>query len=780
MTINIPKIILRLIFGKRLPRTNGKLVLPGIRDTVLVRRDRYGTAYISAGCECDAWYGLGFCHGQDRAFQLELLLRVVRGTLSEILGPRTLAIDRLSRRIGFARSAAAQWEHLAEEHKQVIRAYTGGISAGSRVGCSRKAHEFALLGTAPSAFTGSDVLGVLKLLSFTLSANWDMELARLRILLSDGAEALKALDPACLDDDAAAAHGFPGLPAAIDRLERDVARFTALTGGGGGSNNWVIAPNKTRTGRPLLANDPHLAPMLPPYWYLATIHTPDWRVAGASFVGAPCFPAGHNQKAGWGMTAGLVDNTDFFIEQIGPDGQSVRRGNGFVPCRVLREIITVKGRKPVTEEVLLSPHGPVVGPALDGDFAALALRATWLDNGPVNGLLRIHKAASFAEFRRAFKDWPALSLNMVYADTGGSIGWQLAGHAPRRKKGHGAVPRAGFDPDTGWKERHVPFNRMPHVQNPPEGFIVTANNRPTSEGNMPFLGVDWLDHYRKTRISECVSARNDWDPAAARALQTDKRSIPWAEIRDIVLGLESADPDVRQALELLKNWDGTVSAGSSAAAVYELFMAEMIGRIVRRRAPRAARWALGKGFSPLITHSFLGLRRYSHLVSLVRARPGGWFHGSWEDEMQGALKATAAALRGRYGPRTEKWTWGGVRPLVLPHALGEQYPFSRIFNLGPFPCGGDATTVNQTAVDLNKVTANPLVTVSLRMVLDIGNWDENSFSLPGGQSGNPFSPHYADLLNFWRQGRGISLAWSEEETVSRTRSTLELVPGGRN
>jgi penicillin amidase len=212
--------------------------------------------------------------------------------------------------------------------------------------------------------------------------------------------------------------------------------------------------------------------------------------------------------------------------------------------------------------------------------------------------------------------------------------------------------------------------------------------------------------------------------------------------------------------------------------VYELFMAEMIRRIVRAKAPKSAAWALGRGFTPLTPYCFLALRRYGHLVRLFLTRPENWFHASWEEEMEQALEAVVKNLRTRYGKNFAKWAWGRIRPLVIPHDLGRKKPLARVFNLGPFACGGDTTTVNQAAVDLTAPMNNPLVTASLRMVLDIGNWDKNSFVLPGGQSGNPLSCHYADLMPLWQAGGGITVAWSEEMIARRVRDTLELIPSG--
>jgi penicillin amidase len=488
------------------------------------------------------------------------------------------------------------------------------------------------------------------------------------------------------------------------------------------------------------------------------------------------FPVGHNGTAAWGNTAGLLDNTDLFIEEIGSDGKSVRVGDAFVPCECRKEVILVKGGDPVEEDVLITPRGPIIGPALDGEVGAISLRATWLDIRPLRGLSEVHRARSYDEFRRGFEQWPALSLNMVYADTSGTVGWQLVGEVPRRKKGWGTIPLSGSDPEVGWRDDPIPFDEMPHVKNPENGFVATANNRPTVGERGPFLGEDWVDGYRVARIVEELGARSNWDLSSTQALQMDQKSLPWRELRGIILDIPAQTDDARRALDLMRNWDGVVAAESPASAMFEVFLVEMTKRMVQARAPRAAPWALGKGFTPLVPHSLLSVRRVNQLVRLTREQPMGWFERTWPEEMADALSTAARSLRERYGNEPSRWAWGRIRPLTLRHPMGGRKPLGRVFNLGPFAWGGDANTVAQASVDPITATGNPLFIASLRMVVDVGNWNEAKFAMPGGQSGNPLSPHYRDLLPLWQRGEGAPIAWSPANVDKATQSTLRLVP----
>ena len=776
--MNLPRLLFRLLLGQRLPITDGTLRVAGVRGEVLVRRDGYGIPYIEAQHEQDAWYGLGFCHGQDRAFQIEGISRVVRGTLAELVGPAGLPVDRLSRRIGLAFEAERQLEVLEEDTRQMLDSYAQGVTDGARLGCRRRAHEFALLRAGPTAYRATDALGMLKLMSFNAVSNWDSELARLKILDEDGPEALTALDPAYREWHPVTAPPGAAGGKAVDRLAADLAEFNAFVGQGGGSNCWAVAPEQTATGRAILANDPHLAPALPPYWYLAHVRTPDWAVAGASFVGGPVFPAAHNGTAAWGGTFGFVDNTDLFIEQIGADGRSVREGDKFVPCETRLETIRVKGKETVEEEVLVTRRGPIIGPALDGEVGAVSLRATWLDPRPVTGLLRCHRAGTFEEFRRAFERWPALALNMVYADTSGTVGLQLVGEEPRRRKGWGTIPLAGRDPEAGWEDAPVPFDEMPHVASPESGYVATANNQPVREDNGPYLGTDWLDGYRLARIVEALESRKDWDLATTQALQMDQESLPWRELRDAVLSVPTEVEEAAQACSMLAHWDGRVSADSPAATVFQLFVSEMARLVVEAKAPRAARWALGKGFSPMTPHGLFSARRVGHLVHLVRDQPAGWFERPWPLVMADALAVAVRTLRERHGADPSRWAWGRTRQLTLRHPFGERSPLGHVFNRGPFAWGGDINTVSQAGSGPAEPMANPYFIASLRMAIDVGVWNESRFVLPGGQSGNPLSPHYDDQLPLWRRGQGVTMAWEPADVDRAVRSELRLSPAG--
>ncbi len=773
MTRSISKLVFGALLGRRLPTTEGMVAVDEPEAPIRIDRDRYGIPHISARTSADAWFALGFCQGQDRSFQIEGLVRVVRGTMSELVGKDTVALDRLSRRIGFKRAAASSWKLLDAEDRRLLGSFAAGVNAGRDAGSDSRAHEFVLLRGEPTPFEATDVLGMLALQAFGLAANWDTELARLEILSRDGEDALAALDagypewhPVTESPD-----GVAGTP--VEALRTSFELLRDASGIGGGSNNWALGGSRTSSGRPIVANDPHLAPVLPPHWYLAHVSVPDWAAAGACFAGSPSFLCAHNGKVAWGVTAGLVDNTDLFIEQIGSDGVSVRRGDEFIRCTVIEEHIAVRGDDSVIEKVLITPHGPIVGPALPGAPEAISMAATWLRSQRVTSLLDIVTADDVEELRQHLAGWNGPSLNFVAADDTGSIGWQLAGESPVRKTGRGALPLPAWVDGVGWEDEYVPYDRMPGSRDPERGYVASANTRPTTS-ELPFLGIDWIEGYRLSRINEIIESRHDWDIVSTLHAQLDTVTHAWRDLREHVTGVGHT-AEATSARALLESWDGDMSRNSAAAAVFVLWLTDMQRRVAEAAAPNSVDAALGRGFAPapFAPYSLFAFGRTGHLVRLLRDRPDEWFE-NWDETILVSLAAAEKTLRARLGPIPSSWEWGDARTLTLNHPVGQRKPLDRVFNIGPIPWSGDFTTVSQAGAPALDPLGNPSAVASLRLAIDVGEWDNSRFSLPGGQSGNPLSPHYSDQLDAWRLGLGVPMPWSPEAVAAATVETLYL------
>ncbi len=780
------------ILGRRLTSYDGRHVV-GSRRSIQLRRDGFGVAYVDAQDEADAWFGLGFCHGQDRAGQLEITRRLTRGLLAEVVGGAGLPVDRAVRLIGVHRAARAQLETLDADTRDQLAAYTAGINAALECRALPRSHEHALLRCQPSAWEPIDVLAFGLLMCCFLPSNWDVELARLIILTRDGAEAVAALDPTWRADfPVTHPPGATAGAASALFVARDLEALREFLGdpGAGGSNAWAVQGRKSQSGRALLCNDPHLPSALPNLGYLTRVKCPTFAVAGISIVGIPAFITGHNGHAAWGSTSAQVDNADLFLEELSEDGRQYRQGDGWQVCEELVERIPVKGAATAELRVLRTPRGTIVARTGDQDASifepvpklgranALSLAATWLERRPTRALLAFHHVKSFDEFRAACAKSAGCAYSLIYADRA-NVGWVLAAEVPKRRSGFGSLPLAGWLPNVGW-DGIAGSSELPWSLNPTSGFVSCANNKPVADADSSvFLGHDFLDGFRQRRIAEQLASADDWSVERMAALQVDVQSLAFADVRATLLALDGPCAqlgiDARQALELLRGWDGRVTSDSVAASVFELFMGSLNRRVCESKAPNSYQYASGKGVMKLIPGTCFNSRRASFLTRLILEQPSGYF-AAWDRELCAALAEAIATLTKKFGPEPEAWAWGKIRRVTLRHRLGEKKPLNELFNLGPFPGYGDGTTVNHAGLEFWDPLRHPNVTAHLRSVIDVENWGASRFVLLGGQSGNPLSPHYGDLVPLYQRGAGIPVHWDDAAVHKNTVATITLVP----
>lgn len=774
------------MLGRRLTSYEGRHEV-GCRRAVQVRRDAHGVAYVDADNEADAWFGLGFCHAQDRAGQLEITARLTRGTLAEVLGPAGLPIDRAVRLIGVHRAAEQQMPTLDAEIRDQLAAYCAGVNAALQSSSLPRSHEHALLRAAPSIWEPSDVIAFGLLMCCFLPSNWDVEMARLIILSQDGAEAVAALDPTWRADlPLTSPPGKAAGVASAPFVTRDLEALREFMGGSGGSNAWAVRAEKSETGRPLLANDPHLPAALPNLGYLARVKCPSFTVAGISIAGIPAFITGHNGTACWGSTSAQLDNADLFLEELSEDGSRVRQGDAFVSCIEHVEMIRVKGAPDVPLRVIRTPRGTIVARTTDADASifhpvpavgkanAISFAATWLERRPTRALLAFHKVKSFTEFRQACSQSAGCCYSLIYADQN-DVGWVLASEVPRRKSGFGSLPMPGWRADVGW-DGIVPSSELPWCENPASGFVCCANNKPVADEDAPvFLGHDFLDGFRQRRISEQLASRSDWTVARMQALQTDVHSLAFADVRDGLLAFEAREPDAMRALDLLRRWNGQLTGDSAGASVYELFVGALNRRVCEAKAPNSFLHASGKGVMKLIPGTCLNSRRAGFVTRMLRDRPEGYVD-SWDAEIAASLAESVRTLRERFGDDEASWIWGKIRPLTLRHRFGDKKPLNEVFNVGPVPGWGDGTTVNQAGFEFWEPLRHSTVTAHLRSVFDVGNWGESRFIVLGGQSGNPLSKHYADFVPLYLKGEGVPVHWDDSAVSRHAVATLTLTP----
>jgi penicillin amidase len=748
------------LFRRPLPRTKGSLRVSGIEGSVEIARDRWGVPHIRAATDHDLWFGQGFCHGQDRLWQIELYRRIGAGRLAEIAGREALGVDRFMRTLGLRRVAEREVAGIDPEVRDALDAFCDGLNAA--VADRPLPAEFQLLRRGFDPFVPADALTMTKLLSFGLSTNWERELLRAEMTRELGPELTARLDP-----------GYPrGNPVVLtpgegwsgDGLElaEQIARVRDTIGlavEATGSNNWAVSPERSATGGALMAGDPHLPPSMPGITYQVGLYRGDRFCRGATLPGLPGVTMGQNNDVAWTFTNVMADVMDLFIERI--DGDTYEFEGEERRLEVFEEEIAVKGRQqPDRLIVRETHHGPVVNEALRADDAEpLALRFSARDFAGITGAnVAVLDFGGGSDLVEALEPHAHPVSNLVWADRHGSIGYAAVGRLPIRRGECPDLPKPGWTGEHEW-DGWVPYEKMPRVDDPDEGFVVTANNQVVPDDYPHHITSDYLDGYRARRIESLLEARPQHDLESFEAIQTDMFSIPGIETVHRLVRLHPRDQRELSALERLRSWNGDMGPNSIAATIYQSFTLRL-GKEVARSAigdrDLAERW-LDRADNGFIAHVTSPWRWQSHLLALWAEGDEELVGRPWDDLVLDALRGAMDDLESGLGPDQEDWRWGRVHPLVFPHALGAANPLlARIFNRR-IEVGGGQETVAQVGWDPN----DPFTAIwapCWRMVADPANPDASRWQAFTGESGHPGSSHYDDLQVDWKEGRTQPMA----------------------
>ena len=512
-----------------LPRQKGTIALAGLEGPVRVRRDRWGVPHVEASGAADLWFAEGFCHGQDRLWQMDFYRRVLSGRVAEFAGPEGLPVDRLMRTLGMRRVAEREVEALDPELRALLERFCEGVNAAA---ASAKAppFEMRLLRLEFEPWRPADILGLGKLLAFGLSTNWEKELLRADMTRELGPELAARLDPGypagnpVVTQEPWSGDGL-GLAEQIDAVRRSIG----LAAEASGSNNWAVSGALSASGAPLIAGDPHLPPSMPGIWYQVGLYLDGRFVRGASLPGMPGVYMGQNNDVCWTFTNVMADVQDLFVERV--DGDRYLFEDEWRPLELVREEIAVKGRDaPEVLDVRLTHHGPLVNAALGADEAEpLALRWITLDNPTAfKGMFDLHGIRSGPELVAALEGHTSPASNLVWADRHGSIGYKLIGRLPLRRGGCPDLPKPGWDGAYEW-DGEVPYDELPEVVDPESGLLVTANNRIVGDSYPHHITSDWLDGFRARRIEQLLRASEEHDVEGFEAMQSDNLSIPGLE-----------------------------------------------------------------------------------------------------------------------------------------------------------------------------------------------------------------------------------------------------------
>lgn len=798
------------LWRRFLPQTAGVARVAGLKGSVEIIRDQWGIPHIYAENEDDLFFAQGYAHAQDRFWQMDLQRRIGAGRLSEVLGERTLEVDRFTRTLGLGRAAEAEWAALDGDTRRTLEAYAAGVNALMAQRRGRLSLEFTLLRYQPEAWRPVDTLYWAKVMSLNLGCNWTTEIIRSQLTARLGAELAADLEPPYPADNPVAVTGGPSSHDAAsppngwgsDALRQALQLVQSLLGGPdassqrtdgrtpnitltpGASNQWVISGQRSATGQPLLANDTHLAISMPGLFYQVHLNGGRYHVTGVSFPGVPGVVVGHNEHCAWGLTTAWQDAQDLFIERLNPANPRQVEVNGrWQDAQVVREEIRVKGRSaPEVVEVTVTRHGPIISD-LVGAQQPLALR--WVALEPTRlaaSVLAYNRAQNWDEFRRALADWATPAHNFVYADTAGHIGFLQAGRVPVRQKGSGMAPVPGWTDEFEWL-RYLTLDELPQVLDPDSGWIGVANNLVVDAVYPHFLSADLENPCRATRIAELVTGQTPLAAEDFGRFQLDTYSAQAKRFVRHMVQLQPTNAREAKALDILREWDFHLDQTSVAATLYHVTRLHALHVVFDAHLGDLADRYIGLDITPVGVIGPYHGRSFMRLLDMLdNPKDTVWLVDPQtgvprpkQEIVHRAFRQTLKALRAELGDDMDTWTWGRVNQVRFAHPLGSVKPLHLLFNRGPFPMSGDHDT-------LLRASGKPVFpfepvagAAAMRFIADVSDWEQCHLIIPGGQSGHVASRHYADLISLWRDGVTLAMPFGREAVERAAKERLTLI-----
>ncbi len=776
----------RRLMRRPVPAPNGRLAVDGLHAPVEIIRDEWGVPHIYAAGEHDLFFAQGFAHAQDRLFQMDLNRRLGLGRMAEITGPLGVPLDKFARYLGWPRAAQAQATGTDAATAAVMDAYAAGVNAF--IATQPLPAEFKVLAYRPEPWDALATSAWGTVLAWGLSCNWETELLRAWLLDEMGPERAADLTPVyaenyqtTLPDEQVGRRLAEGLIGAFRETVAHGPVGLPIFGHGLGSNNWVVSDARTASGRPHLANDPHLPPVFPTIWYANHLIGGGYNVTGFTLPGVPGVVIGHNEHCAWGITNAFPDIQDVYIERFHPDDPARYEVDGeWRAAEVAEETIAVRGLRNVHITVRATGNGPVFSDVLPGEHADLSYNWSLFHGGNhLRAILATNKARHWDEFYEGLRHWTFPSQNVVYADTSGAIAYAMPGLVPRRRKGDGLSPVPGWTTAFGW-DGWIPFEELPVYVDPPEGFIATANNCMAGDSYPHLLTGEWMPDYRVRRIRELLAGRPNITLDDQRHIQTESVSLMARRFLAAALPVLSETSDLddgqRDALRRLAAWDGDMDAGSIPATLafgwqVHFSRAALTQAVGEARAETLLARKTDVGF-PLMPFYEIGYELT--LRWLEGDRPG------WIDDvrplLRPALARTLEVLRREYGDDPAGWTWGVLHRVAFEHEMARIPGIGRLWKPVTVPASGDGYSINQSDVTPHFPPDPVTVIASCRLIIDVGAWDESLASLPGGQSGHPASHHYQDRIAEWGDGRYFPLLFSRERVVRASAGAWRLTP----
>ena len=816
----------RLSIPRSFPKVTGELQIPGLINSVNIYRDEMGIPNIYATSSHDLFLAQGYVHAQDRFWQMDFWRHIGSARLAEMF-PSEIKTDVFLRALGWRQLAEQEYQFLEPELKSMLEAYSQGVNAylndhhGTELSLEYGILKILNPNYEPEAWTPVNTLTWAKSMAWDLGGNMSNEIDRAILLKTLTIEKVNELYPMystnhpvivptigenVLQDQSTTKIAYFDTPdVLLNNISANISSLTALLGPNGadiGSNNWVVSGSLTDTGKPLLANDPHLSIQMPSIWYQLGLHCQPkneacpYDVSGFSFAGVPGVVIGHNDHIAWGVTNVAPDVQDLFIEKINPENPNQYEYLGeWVDMDMRKEIILVAGKDPVEIIVRSTKHGPIIsdsyGPLKqqvetpEDSFTQksgivlpteYAIALSWPALEPMklfNAIWGFDRAQNWDEFRTAAQDFVAPAQNLVYADVEGNIGYQMPGNIPIRKSGDGRLPVPGWTGEYDW-QGYIPFEQLPYSFNPKSGFIASANNQVNPWDYPNLITTDWDYGFRAERIvSLLTSAAGPIDIAFFEKIQSDNYDASAAILVPLLLKTELDDANLDQIRSILKGWDYQDGMDSAPAALYATFWKNFLANTFGDDLPLDMQPA--------------GSSRWFEVVSNMASQSDShWWDSQLttekvetrEDIIRLSFGQAVSEIQSALGKDPTKWRWGDLHTATFKNqTLGNSgiAPIEMLFNRGPFQTSGGGSIVNATGWNATKgyeLTSLP----SLRMIVDLSDMRNSVTVHPTGQSGHAYNPNYIDMADLWRNFQYYPMLWVEQDIINNSIGHLVLTP----
>ena len=803
--------------GRSVDHPEGTISLKGLKEEAVIRRDDLGIPLVEAKNEDDLFFATGYAMASDRLWQMTVMKMAAQGRLAEMMGAKALNIDVLMRTLGIKLYAERSFASLPEKEKNLLVRFAAGVNAY----LTTHQHlpvEFGLTGYTPGTWQPQDSLYIYSLLNLSLASNWTEELAFLVFAEKFGLEKAAYLFPSWPGDElpfqeAEKLSGLKlsGLGSEVKLPALAHQRIEKLTGiGGPASNNWALAGSRTKSGKSIVANDTHLHLSIPSIWMIMHLKCPTYEAAGVLVPGTPLVTLGYNGRIAWGATMVMADSQDIFLEKI-----EVREGktcyvyqDQCLPLEEREETFAIKGKDPATRKIEFTRHGPLLNDALkalaaEADALAapppfkspygIAYRWSMADGERgVSGFYQLAKATTMQEARQSISLMDSIYLNIIYGDAS-SIAWQVTGRFPLRKKGTGQLPSPGWTDDYDW-DGYLPFEKQPYSLNPPEGFLATANNKTSGPDSPHPLSTSWYGPERVERIRMLLSGMRDATFDDMMKMHADRYSLMAVKTKKLLLEGEFA----KQVRKVIAGWPDKTRRRQALAAL------EMLGEFDCVITPESASAALMGAFHHSFTRNtfldelgpensltwniFINLNFGSYAAPedhLLVRKESPYFDNIKTPSVETKADIMAQSLADAYtlcqkkmGKNPTAWQWGRLHTYNWIHNLAAAVPvLGTFFNLnrGPFPAGGDMQTLNVAGYCWGKNFDVRLIP-AMRLLVDFGLDDPAFLITHGGQSGDPASPHYDDMIQPWIAVQSNPLPFREDNILRQYKNVLILTP----